>query len=220
MRMIFFDTETTGLNFKEDKIIELACLVVEEGKVVRKFDRFIKQDKRLSEEIINLTGISEELLDTQGIHESFVAVELFDLLTPNTLMIAHNCQFDLNFIFELLCRHYDEEKILDLFSSMSWLDTLTVFKDRKGYPHRLENMVDYYKVGGDIQFHRAIDDALALSKCVQALNRERNDVMSYVNVFGFNPKYGVSGKEFSFIRYVPQRFNQSIVGKDFILPLL
>lgn len=220
MRMIFFDTETTGLDFKKDRIIELACLVIEDGNVVHEFDRFIKQDIVLSDEIKDLTGITDELLDAQGLHESFVAVELYNLLKQDTLMIAHNCQFDLNFIFELLCRYYGEEKILDLFSSMSWLDTLTVFKDRKDYPHRLENMVDYYEVGGDIQFHRAIDDTRALSKCVQALNRERNDVMKYVNVFGFNSKYGVSGREFSFIRYVPQGFNRGIVGKDFILPLL
>lgn len=219
MRMIFFDTETTGLNFKEDGIIELALLVVEDGKIVNKYDRFIKQDKKLSKEIVELTGISDELLEQQGIHESFVAVELYDLLKKDTLMIAHNCQFDLNFIFELLCRYYDSDKILDLFKSMSWLDTLTVFKDRKGYPHRLENMVAHYNLS-DVNFHRAIDDTIALSGCVKALNRERNDVMKYVNVFGFNPKYGISGIEFEFIRYVAQPYNKSIVGEDFILPLL
>lgn len=219
MRMIFFDTETTGLDFKKDRIIELALLIIEDGKIVKKYDRFIKQKTSLPNKIVELTGISDELLNQQGIDESFVAVELYDLLKKNTLMIAHNCQFDLNFIFELLCRYYEDEKIYSLFKSMSWLDTLTVFRDRKGYPHRLENMVTYYNVP-DVNFHRAIDDTIALSGCVKALNRERNDVMKYVNVFGFNPKYGVNGIRFDFIRYVPQNFNRSMVGKDFILPLL
>lgn len=219
MRLVFFDTETSGLDPVVDRIIEIALLVVEEGSVKVKLDKFIKHDFQISDRIQELTGISNELLDELGDSEEFVASMVFDLLSEGSLMIAHNCQFDLNFLYQLLCRYYSVGVVDELFASMEWLDTLTVFKDRKGYPHKLVDMCNYYGIR-DIRFHRALDDTLALSKCVKALNRERNDLVAYFNVFGFNPKYGVSGEEFSFIRYVPQEFNDGLVGKDFILPLL
>lgn len=216
--MIFFDTETTGLDFNNDNIIEIALLVVDNGEIIGKYNEFIKQATPLSNEIKNLTGISNEDLD-EGVEEEEVAKSLYEFLSNGTLMIAHNCQFDLNFIYNLLCKYYNEEEIHKLFSSMSWLDTLTIFKDRKRFPHKLRDMVAYYNIG-DVNFHRAIDDTVALSKCVKALHDERNDVLEYINVFGFNPKYGINGKEFEFIRYIPQSYNKCMVGKDYILPLL
>ena len=41
--------------------------------------------------------------------------------------------------------------------------------------------------------HRAIDDVLALFEVLKAMDDEREDLGSYVNLFGYNPKYGVSG---------------------------
>jgi len=219
MRLVFFDVETTGFDPVLDRIIEIALLVVEDGKVKVRLDKFIKQDVVVSDEVKDLTGISNELLDELGDSEEFVAGMVRDLLVEGSLMIAHNCQFDLGFLYQLLCRYYAVSEVDGLFESMEWLDTLTVFRDRKGYPHKLVDMCEYYNIG-DVRFHRALDDTVALSKCVKALNRERNDLVSYFNVFGFNPKYGVSGEEFSFIRYVPQKYNRGLVGKDFILPLL
>lgn len=219
MKMVFFDTETTGLDSVEDRIIELAFVVVEDGVVVRKYDEFVDVGVSLSDEVVDLTGITDELLSVEGVSERCVADDLMGCLDKGVIMIAHNCQFDLNFIFQLLVRYYSEDVVLDLFGDMFWLDTLTVFKDRKGYPHKLEDMVKYYGIEWG-SFHRAIDDTLVLCECVKALNRERNDLVAYFNVFGFNPKWGVSGIEFDFIRYVPQSFSKGMVGKDFILPLL
>lgn len=219
MRILYFDVETSGLDFSVDRIIELAFLVVEDGVLVREYDEFVNVGFRVEDRICDLTGISNELLVSEGLDESVVAEDLFSCLESDTLMIAHNCQFDLNFIFELCCRYYDEDVVLECFEGLAWLDSLSVFRDRKGYPHRLENMVEYYGLSCG-NFHRAIDDTKALALCVGALNRERNDLVKYVNVFGFNPKYGVQGREFEFIRYVPQEFHRGMVGKDFILPLL
>ena len=88
---------------------------------------------------------------------------------------APNSQFDLNFIYQLLCRYYSVSNIDDLFSKCLWLDNLNVFKVRKSFPHRLESMVEYYGVDVGDGFHRAIFDVRALAKCVVALNNERND---------------------------------------------
>ena len=47
---------------------------------------------------------------------------------------------------------------------------------------------------------------------------ERDDLMEYVNVFGYNPKWGVSGPKFPFIEYKRQYFNKKIVAPGMILP--
>mgnify|MGYP006908934982 CR=1 FL=1 len=70
----------------------------------------------------------------------------------------------------------------------------------------------------EVNFHRAIDDTKALYDVTLAMKDERNDLGEYINVFGYNPKYGVSGKEFSFIEYKKQRFNNRMVSQERILP--
>ena len=69
----------------------------------------------IRDRIKELTGIDDEKLD-EGVKESKVADDLYKLLSPGTLMVAHNCQFDLNFIYNLLCKYYDENKIDNLFN--------------------------------------------------------------------------------------------------------
>lgn len=217
MRIIYFDTETTGTNPKKDNIIELALYIVENGRVVEKYDKFIKQDKVLPSVIVELTGITDELLRLEGVDEQSVAKDLYKKLKKGTLMVAHNTQFDLNFIYNMLCSYYDNNHIMDLFSNLYWLDTLTIFKDRKSYPHKLKDLVEYYNLG-DVRFHRAIDDTSVLPVALIEMTRERNDIKEYVNVFGYNPRYGVTGKRFGFIKYYKQDYHDSMVKSEDILP--
>lgn len=219
MKIIYFDTETTGLTPQDNNIIEIALLTVENRKITETYDKLININTPIPEEIIELTGITNKQLQEEGIPEKTVAEDLYYRLTPGTLMIAHNCQFDLNFIYELLIKYYPVEEIMDKINNIYWLDTLTVFKDRKKYPHKLQDMVEYYNIP-NARYHRAIDDVIMLSKCVKELHNERDDVTEYMNVFGFNPKYGVQGKLFECIRYVPQPYSNGMVGKEYILPLL
>ena len=75
------------------------------------------------------------------------------------------------------------------------LDLLTVYKDRHSYPHKLCNAIEVYGLSGKVvNSHRAIDDVLATVEVMKAMELERADLECYVNLFGFNPKYGISGK--------------------------
>lgn len=215
MKVIFFDTETTGLDFKESRIIELAMLIIEDGKI-EEYDEFINVGFDLPSKITEITGITDEMLITEGISEAIVAEDLKSHLTPGTLMIAHNCQFDLTFVYGLLKRHYPDEAE-DIVSNLNWIDTVTVLKDRKEFPHKLIDAVKYYGIE-EVNFHRAIDDTKALYDVTVALKNERDDLVEYINVFGYNPKWGVSGPKFPFIEYKRQYFNKRIVEPDDILP--
>ena len=216
MRIIYFDTETTGLNFIENEIIELAMLVVEDGQIIEEYDKFINIGKDLPQKIVEITGITDELLIMKGVSEKSVADDLKKHLTPGTLMIAHNCQFDLSFIYYLLKRHYSAEAD-DIVGNLDWIDTVTVLKDRKEFPHKLIDAVKHYGIE-EVNFHRAIDDTKALFNVVQAIKNERDDLKEYINVFGYNPKWNVSGPRFPFIEYKRQYFNKRMVPLGSILP--
>ena len=71
--LVVFDTETSGLDFDNDQIIELAALRVERTatgglRIAGKMDTFIKlpEGETLPENIVSLTGITDERLQTEG----------------------------------------------------------------------------------------------------------------------------------------------------------
>ena len=191
-------------------------LTVVDGEIVEEYDEFINIGQALSPKIISLTGITNEMLAEEGQSEETVAIDLKKKLTEDTIMIAHNAQFDLSFIYFLLKRHYPDEAE-DIVGNIRWLDTLTVLKDRMDYPHKLVDAVEHYGVE-KVNFHRAIDDTKALYEVTKALKNERDDLSEYINIFGYNPKYGVNGMRFSFIEYKAQYYSNYLRPSDEILP--
>ena len=57
IRVIFFDTETSGLDCRDCKIIELAMLTVEDGEIIEDYEEFVNIGQALSPKIIGLTKI-------------------------------------------------------------------------------------------------------------------------------------------------------------------
>lgn len=217
IRKIFFDTETTGLDCKNCQIIELAMLTVEDGNVVEEYDEFVKVGIPLNPKITELTGITDDDLENKGKSEKEIAGDLKNRITKDTLMIAHNAQFDLSFVYYMLKRHFPQEAY-EIVKNAYWLDTLTVLKDRKDYPHKLIDAVEHYRVE-KVNFHRAIDDTKALYEVSKMMKNERNDLDEYIDIFGYNPKWGVSGIEFEFIDYRKQPYhNRGKLPENLILP--
>ncbi len=207
--IVIFDTETTGLNFSSDQIIELAAIKIQRagnGKaaITREIDEFIElpEGKKLDPFVVNLTGITDEMLLKYGISYEKAAKLFYELICEGpTLLVAHNAQFDLMFARKLLrgCKFEYE---------LCFLDSLTVYKDRRPYPHKLQNAIEAYGLEGRVQnSHRAIDDVKALMEVLMAMDMERPDLEQYINLFGFNPKYGISGDKIRGVRYVPQSFH-------------
>ena len=212
--MIVFDTETTGIDFKNDKIIELSAvrIVQENGeiKVTDEFDEFIKlpDGEKIPTEIVLLTGITDEMLETQGRLPNIVAEKFADLFRgEKILVIAYNAQFDMNFIYYFLARN----NLAHILKRINMLDAYTVYKDRRAYPHKLENAIQSYNLQGKVvNSHRAIDDTLALIEVLKAMSEEYDDLHKYINLFGYNPRYGVSGSKISSVTYKPQPYNSRI----------
>lgn len=217
--LVIFDTETSGLDPNKSQIIELAALRVERTgtgalRIDGKMDTFVKlpDGEKLPENITALTGITDHLLQSEGVQPAKAAGHIAKLMQPGpVLMVAHNAQFYACFL-RLLLRGAKVGRI-------DWLDSLTVYKDRRPYPHKLANAILAYDLGGKVQnSHRAIDDVLALFEVLKAMDEERDDLASYVNLFGYNPKYGVSGSRIVGVRYEPQGFNDVMARPERTLP--
>lgn len=214
--IIFFDTETTGLDSKTCQIIELAAIRIEQTNrgtlyTAGSLDRLIKlpEGKKLPEQITRLTGITDEMLEEKGLYENDILCDFEELLDDTTgpiLLAAHNAQFDLSFI-QIMADRYSQSCAL-LLARADYLDTLTIYKDRRPSPHKLADAITAYNLYGKVQnSHRAIDDVTALFEVCKAMYDERADLLEYVNLFGYNPKYGINGSRIKGVTYWPQRSN-------------
>ena len=207
--ILVLDTETSGLDFKDDRIIELAVIryvpCENGGKIDFEMDNFIKlpDGRVLDEKIIELTGITDKMLEEQGISDTECAEKFTSIFTEKPLIVAYNAQFDLNYLFYFLHR----AGRADVLKRAKMLDALTVYKDRHEYPHRLENAIEIYNLQDKVvNSHRAIDDTKALLEVMFEMAKEKDDLDKYINLFGYNPKYGVSGAKISSIKYLPQYY--------------
>lgn len=62
-KIVFFDTETTGLDPEKDQIIELAAALVTENGIELKIDAFCKlpEGEKIPEKIVELTHITDDM---------------------------------------------------------------------------------------------------------------------------------------------------------------
>ena len=209
-RLVLFDTETTGLLFSRDEIIEFAAVVVERIQgiptVTREYDELIALSPGgfVPPKIEQLTGISTQDLREKGLPKTRVARDIAEMIQGNTLLLAYNAHFDLSFLYYFLLRHGDPM----ILKGKDKLDLLTVYKDRKPYPHKLCNAIEAYGLSGKVvNSHRAVDDVIATVAVMEEMEKEHADLERYVNLFGYNPKYGVDDKPIGTVTYKPQPYN-------------
>lgn len=209
-RLFLFDTETTGLHAAQDQIIEFASVIVEnqggQPQVTYTYDQLISlyPGTTIPDNITQLTHISNEMVQQCGIPKEQLCRDIANMLTPNTLLVAYNANFDLCFTYYLLLNHGDPS----ILQGKDKLDLLTVYKDRASYPHRLENAIEFFGLSKMVKnSHRAVDDVLATVEVMKMLELDRNDLINYVNLFGYNPKYGPPRDRIRTVTYKPQQFD-------------
>ncbi len=209
-RLVLFDTETTGLQYSRDEIIEFAAVVVEQREgiptVIQEYDELVTLSPGgfVPPRIEQLTGISTQDIRERGKSKARVCRDIAEMLRGNTLLLAYNAHFDLSFLFYMLLRDGDPM----ILKGKDKLDLLTVYKDRHDYPHKLCSAIDTYGLAGQVvNSHRAVDDVIATLAVMGAMEAEREDLMNYVNLFGYNPKYGIEGKPIGSVTYKPQPYH-------------
>ena len=116
-------------------------------------------------------------------NEQEVCRDIAQMIGGNTLLLAYNAGFDLIFLYYMLLRDGDAA----ILQGKDKLDLLTVYRDRRSYPHKLCNAIESYGLQGQVvNSHRAIDDVLATVEVMKAMEREKNDLISYVNINSCN----------------------------------
>ena len=201
--ILFVDTETTGFNAETDHITEFAAIKIKREGAKEEFSTFVKlpQGTSVPEKIIAITGITDEMCNS-GISGKELFHRFISLLDEKTLLVAYNLQFDANFLLALATDRADETALLPN-KQLDYLDALTVYRDRAEAPHKLSDAIQHYHVSGK-NLHRAIEDAKGLMEVTKAMVAEKDNLLAYINRFGYKAKYGISGKHIDGITYFEQ----------------
>ncbi len=157
---VVFDLETTGLNSSPsagniDRIIEIGAYKVIDGEIKESFTTFVNPQRKLSQEIINLTGIDQQTVDGAPSYEK-VMPDFFKFI-DGCYLVGHNAaNFDYKFIdyYCSQCGYVPERKIFDTIPLSQSLLRLSNYK--------LNTVADHF--GITFNHHRASDDALVTAK--------------------------------------------------------
>ena len=208
-RRVLFDTETTGLQYSRDEIIEFAAIVVErqlgQPVIIQEYDELVALSPGgfVPANIEKLTGISTQDIRERGLPKTRVCRDIAEMIRGNTLLLAYNAHFDLSFLFYMLLRDGDPA----ILKGKDKLDLLTVYRDRREFPHKLCNAIDAYGLTGKVRnSHRAVDDVVATLAVMEAMDAEKDDLQNYVNLFGYIPRFGIDGKPIGSVTYKPQPY--------------
>ncbi len=173
---IMLDTETTGLDATDDRLIEIGAVYVTSGDKDKrpKFEQLIDPQRPLTEFIAHLTGISDDML--RGKPTAGAAMLRFhqwlDGVWPTgkpLTIIAHNAEFDIGFL-DAAERIYDPS--VSEFHCR-WLCTKEMsweLNPQKRH-HRVSDLIVDYHIG-DVEEHRALSDAIQEQMIYRALCRE------------------------------------------------
>lgn len=163
---ISLDTEATGLSPKHDKIIEIGAVKVKDGEIVNTFSTFINPGRRLPENIVSLTGITDDdLKDAPDISE---VIGDFTAFCEDLPLLGHHLISD----YAIVKQACVNEK---LAFEKDGIDTLRI--SRAVFPElpskRLSDMCEHYDIS--INAHRALNDAIATHELFVKLFDEFND---------------------------------------------
>lgn len=174
---VSIDLETSGLDPKQDRILEIAAIKVVEGEVADTFETLVNAGVHLSERIISLTGISEEMTKEGAAPGEAIrsCVEFIGSMP----ILGHYVQFDYSFLKRAAVNH-------GLTFERQGIDTLRIA--RKALPQLeskgLSSLCAYYQIPLE-HHHRAMADAAAAMQLYQRLQAEFGE--SFPELFQTRP---------------------------------
>lgn len=177
---VVFDIETTGLDTRYDDIIELSAVKVSGDTVLDTFTTLINPEHPLDEFIVAFTGITDAMLaDAPVIDE---ALHGFIEFVGDSVIVGHNVNFDINFIYD------NYKRIADKDLTNDFVDTLRlarfILKDLDH--HRLGDLVDYFNLGYTVE-HRGLSDThLTLAVLLEL---EKRAIAEYGNIASFEEAF-------------------------------
>ncbi len=167
---VAFDLETTGLSSRDDRIIEIGAVILKDGQEIDRFQTFVDPERQLERKIVELTGITDEML--QGAPKIQEILPKFLEFVGDRVLVAHNSDFDTGFIRAECQRQglpYRYTAADTLILSQNLLQHLSKFK--------LDIVSNALNLP-DFNHHRAGDDAmtcgLIMTKLMEMLEQEQD----------------------------------------------
>lgn len=148
---VLVDIETTGLSPQKDDIIEIGAIKVKDNEVVDTFNYLINIGRNVPSHITKLTGITTSMLQSNGKEATEVLQDFVDFAGDN-IIVGHNVNFDINFIYDKC------EKYLDKHLSNDFIDTMKIAKKLVDTPnYKLGTLAEYFNVDYN-GAHRGLKD--------------------------------------------------------------
>ena len=149
--IVCFDIETTGLKVQREAITEIGAVVLKNGQITDKFQTFVNPGRRLTPEIIGLTGITDAMLEDAPPPEEALAA--FLRFVDGRPLAAHNAEFDIGFI-RAGCRRAGLE------FDPTYVDTLILAQNLlpELHKYKLDIVAEHLDLPA-FNHHRASDDA-------------------------------------------------------------
>lgn len=154
---IFFDLETTGLIAGRDKIIEIAAVKMRNRQIVDTLSHLVKIKGNIPPRITRLTGITNTMLEKDGIDEALALKNFVDFV-GDAILVAHNAEFDMSFLRIALAKNR-------ILADYTYVDTLQLSRAvlTNISRHNLKRLASYFKVDMG-NHHRALDDSVCSTK--------------------------------------------------------
>ena len=161
---IVLDTETTGLDYTREKMVEFAAVRLENGKIKDQFQTLINPEQHIRKSSIAIHGITPEMVEDAPT-ESEVMPKIMEFIGDYPI-VAHNAIFDFCFINEASKRVFGKE------IGNERIDTQQMFKEI--YPeletHGLNALTEKFKVEL-VNHHRAMGDTMGLALAYPKLKK-------------------------------------------------
>lgn len=202
MNYVAFDIETTGLNPKYEKIIEIGAVRVRDGEVQDTFSTFVNPAKGLPARIVELTGIHDA--DVAAAPYIDEVLDSFLAFTGDDILLGHNLLFDYSFMKKAAV---NQKKAFD----KSGIDTLRI---ARRFLADLESrslgfLCEHYHIF--LEAHRALNDAVATHELYQILAREYADKETDIFqpkplVYNVKKESPVTPKQLSYLQGLADRY--------------
>ena len=176
---VAFDLETTGLSSRTDRIIEIGAVILKEGKEVDRFQTFVDPERPLDRKIVELTGITDEML--KGAPKIEEVLPKFLEFIGDRVLVAHNSDFDTGFI-------RGECNRLGYEYNLTAADTLILSQNLLSHLNKFKlNIVSNALSLPDFTHHRAGDDAMTCGLIMHRLCQKLEEEHDIHTLQAINP---------------------------------
>ena len=161
---IVLDTETTGLDYTKERMVEFAAVRLENGKIKDEFQTLINPQQHIRKSSIAIHGITPDMV-TDAPTEEEIMPKILEFIGDYPI-VAHNAIFDYTFLNEASLRTTGEEL------TNTRIDSQQMFKEV--YPdlesHGLEALTKKFNVELT-NHHRAMADTMGLALAYPKLKK-------------------------------------------------